>query len=290
MLRRQSSGTIKQSVTVEGIGIHTGTPSRITLLPAPSGAGIVFRSRGVEIPARAASVVDTSRCTVLGKDGVTISTVEHLMSAIASQRYDKRDLTNLYIDVEGVELPIGDGSANLWVETLAGAGLHKIGTQKRLAPEGDLLITGKNGSFITAFDAQFFSATVVVQFDHPLIGTQVAHFQAFPGNYAESIAPARTFGFIEEVEALRKAGLALGGNEDNAVVIYPDRYSRPLRFENELARHKLLDLIGDLALAGLPFANMQIFAYKPSHGLNVEFAKKLAANDWDRENWYPFSG
>ncbi|MBC8134857.1 MAG: UDP-3-O-[3-hydroxymyristoyl] N-acetylglucosamine deacetylase [Fibrella sp.] len=277
-------------MTVEGIGIHTGTPSRVTLSPAPLGAGIVFRAQGVEIPARAQSVVDTARCTVLGRDGVTISTVEHLMSAVASQRFEGLYLEDLYIDVEGVELPIGDGSANLWVEALSRAGLPKLRREKAMAPEGDYLVTGNGGSFITAFDAKQFSVTVVVQFDHPLIGTQVAHFEAHPGSYAKNIAPARTFGFIEEVEALRKAGLALGGSEENAVVIYPDHYSRPLRFQNELARHKLLDLIGDFALAGLPRHNMQIFAFKPSHRLNVEFAKQLAADIWKSDYPYPFSG
>ncbi|MBC8142825.1 MAG: UDP-3-O-acyl-N-acetylglucosamine deacetylase, partial [Armatimonadetes bacterium] len=98
------------------------------------------------------------------------------------------------------------------------------------------------------------------------------------GTYFDSIAPARTFGFIEEVEALRKAGLALGGSEENAVVVYPDRYSSPLRFPNELARHKLLDLMGDIALAGLPLPNMEVFAVKPSHRLNVEFARALVGS------------
>ena len=135
----------------------------------------------------------------------------------------------------------------------------------------------KNGSFITAYPSDTHRLTVAAVFDHPLIGTQVARYEASQDDYAATVAPARTFGFIEEVEALRKAGLALGGSEENAVVVYSDHYSRPLRFDNEFAMHKLLDVLGDLALAGLPLPAMDIFAVKPSHRLNVEFARALAA-------------
>ena len=244
------------------------------LSPAPFGAGIVFRRDGVEILAHVNNVVDTSRCTVLGKNGVTVSTIEHLMSAFAAFR-----VTDAYVDVDGNELPIGDGSANLWVDTIHQS---KIPWQYR---EGDAIdipsvpttvVTGSNGSFIAGYLSDRLVITVATVFEHKLVGTQVHRFKNI-GYYKEEIAPARTFGFIEEVEALRKAGLALGGSEENAVVVYPDRYSSPLRFPNELARHKLLDLMGDLALAGLPLPNMEIFAVKPSHRLNVEFARALVA-------------
>ncbi len=271
--------TLARSVSVEGIGIHTGTHARVTLSPAPFGAGIVFRSCGVEIPAHVDYVVDTSRCTVLGKDGVTISTVEHLMSAIASI-----GVGDAYVDVDGAELPIGDGSADLWVDALMDADDVSNGvsdaSQTGFAPTSTLRVDGKNGSYIEARAAKCLSIRVTVQFDHPMVGTQTATFSDCVDNwhdYSIAVAPARTFGFIEEVEALRKAGLALGGSEENAVVVYPDRYSKPLRFPNELAVHKLLDLMGDLALAGLPLPNLEIVAVKPSHRLNVEFAKLLVS-------------
>jgi UDP-3-O-[3-hydroxymyristoyl] N-acetylglucosamine deacetylase len=130
---------------------------------------------------------------------------------------------------------------------------------------------------VVAFPSDSLRLTVVVHFEHPLVGTQVARFDPARGDrYEDDVAPARTFGFIEEVEALRAAGLARGGSEDNAVVVYPDRYSTPLRFDNELARHKLLDLVGDLSLVGGPL-RADVVAVKPSHRLNTDFARLLAA-------------
>jgi UDP-3-O-[3-hydroxymyristoyl] N-acetylglucosamine deacetylase len=271
--------TLTDTVGVQGIGIHTGADSLVYLSPAPFGAGVVFVSGGVQIPAHVDSVVDTSRCTVLGKDGVTVSTVEHLLSCFAGL-----GVTDAIVEVTGPELPIGDGGSGIWIETAwNGAGFTDSETEIMVPSlAGPLMVSGKNGSFIAAYPSNRLLLTVAAVFDHPLVGTQVARFDARTENYWDSytdeIAQARTFGFIEEVEALRKAGLALGGSEENAVVIYPDRYSKPLRFENELARHKLLDMMGDLALAALPIPNMEIFAVKPSHRLNVEFARLLTAS------------
>ncbi len=269
--------TLAAVVHVDGIGIHTGKSSRVTLSPAPLGAGIVFGTEtGITIPAHVENVVDTSRCTVLGKDGATISTVEHLMSAFVGL-----DITDALVTVSGPELPIGEGDADIWMERIInGAGLSDSQPgSSSITLTDPIQVTGKNGSFITAYPSDKLLFTVAAIFDHPLVGTQVARFTArtdiYGRGYQQEVARARTFGFIEEVEALRKAGLALGGSEENAVIVYPDRYSRPLRFPNELARHKLLDLLGDLALAGLPLPNMEVFAVKPSHRLNVEFAKAL---------------
>ncbi len=272
-----TSRTLNSEVVVEGVGIHTGAHARVTLRPAPPGAGIVFVRDGVEIAARAASVADTSRCTVLaGSGGGTVSTVEHLLSALSGL-----GVTDARAEVEGPELPIGDGSALPWVEALRSAGLVDGAAPAAAAPAltEPVLVTGKHGAFVAAYPADRFRATVATVFeDHPLVGTQVARFDAGVDDYARDVAPARTFGFIEEVEALRKAGLALGGSLENAVVVYPDRYSSPLRFEGELARHKLLDLLGDLSLAGLgPLPPVEVFAVKPSHRLNVSLAARLAA-------------
>lgn len=270
--------TIAAPVSVEGIGIHTGTHSRVTLSPAPIGAGVVFRSQGIEIPAHVDYVVDTSRCTILGKDGITISTVEHLMATLAGN-----NISDIFVDIDGKELPIGDGSAEIWQEAILSIATSPFTDEPGTTISGfePIVVTGRNGAFISArsIDSDF-RATVAITFDHALVGTQVAFYSQSTtkrdNSFSENIAPARTFGFIEEVEALRKAGLALGGSEENAVVVYPDRYSKPLHFENELARHKLLDLMGDLALSGVPLPNIEIFAVKPSHQLNVEFAKRIA--------------
>jgi UDP-3-O-[3-hydroxymyristoyl] N-acetylglucosamine deacetylase len=268
------SRTIAAPIAVDGVGIHTGSAARVTLSPALAGRGIEFRSSGRSIPATTASVVDTSRCTVLGAGGVTVSTVEHLLSAFAGL-----GITDALVDVEGEELPIGDGSAQVWVDAIQRAGVRLETTPGApCALVEPLLVTGKGGAFIAAYPADAFRATFFIAFDHPLVGTQAARFEPARGDdYVQDVAPARTFGFIEEVEALRAAGLARGGSLENAVVVYPDRYSVPLRFDNELARHKLLDLMGDLLLSGtgsLPSAD--IIAVKSSHRLNASFAARLA--------------
>lgn len=268
-----------------GVGIHTGAESHVTLFPADTpGQGVVFRVGGKqngsprqEIPARAANVVETARCTVLG-DGksASVSTVEHLLSALAGL-----GVTDCIAAVDGPELPIGDGSAAIWTDAIQSVGIVKLADAPAVSPlPAPVIVTGRGGAFIAAYPSDSLRLTVAAVFEqHPLVGTQVARFEAASGadGYIRDVAPARTFGFIEEVEALRAAGLAQGGSLENAVVIYPDRYSAPLRFENELARHKLLDLIGDLSLAGpLPLLPpMDIVAVKPSHRLNTEFAARI---------------
>jgi UDP-3-O-[3-hydroxymyristoyl] N-acetylglucosamine deacetylase len=212
---------------------------------------------------------------VLGGHGKTVSTVEHLLSAFSGL-----GITDALIEIRGPELPILDGSALPWVQALQAAGIRETpaDTTKRWRLNEPIVLTGKNGSFVAAHPAKNLRLTAAAVFEHPLVGTQVARFSPQDdSDYSRDVAPARTFGFIEEVEALRKAGLALGGSLDNAVVVYPDHYSAPLRFSSELAYHKLLDMLGDLFLAfgsPLPLA-MDIVAVKPSHRLNVELAARL---------------
>ena len=262
--------TVGKSVTMRGVGIHTGALSSVTLHPAPPGAGVAFRAGGGIIPALAENVIDTGRCTVLGAAGVSVSTVEHLLSALAGF-----GVTDALIEVEGPELPIGDGGAQIWADALTEARIVTIGEIIFPLLDAPLIETGKGSSFIAAYPADSFRATVAITFDHALVGTQIARFDAARDDYAREIAPARTFGFIEEVEALRAAGLAKGGSLDNAIIVYPDRYSVPLSFPDELARHKLLDLLGDLTLAGVgPLPSADIIAVKPSHRLNTAFAAR----------------
>ena len=275
IMKRRTLGGVAHRT---GVGIHTGADASVRLHPAPFGTGIIFRAGGQHIPAHYSCVVDTSRCTVLGDGVVSVSTVEHLLSAFAGL-----GITDAVVEVEGRELPIGDGSASLWVDaiqevkTVADDAVIPIIPPPLTEP---VVVTGKGGAFIAAYPAATLTLTVAISFEHSLVGTQVARFAQGGGDYAAEIAPARTFGFIEEVEALRAAGLAKGGSFDNAVVVYPDHYSVPLRFEDELARHKLLDLMGDLMLsgtAGLPIAD--IIAVKPSHRLNAALAARLAGAD-----------
>lgn len=269
--------TLSAPVIVRGVGIHTGAAGAVTIRPAAPGAGVSFRlAGGVVLPASAQRVTDTARCTVLGEDGAFVSTVEHLLSAFYGL-----NVTDADVEVDGPELPILDGSALPWVEAMQSAGLKDSAAAPAVsAPILDtpLVVTGRGGSFLAAYPAEALRLTVATSFEHPLAGTQVARFEPeHGGDYAREVAPARTFGFIEEVEALRAAGLAQGGSFENALVIYPDHYSSPLRFPGELAYHKLLDVLGDLFLAfggPLPFP-VDLVANKPSHRLNVELANRL---------------
>lgn len=254
--------------TLSGVGIHTGQPCTATLTALPPGSGIVFATAQGTISARAENVVETLRCTVLGTGGARLSTVEHLLSACAGQ-----GITDLKITVDGPELPILDGSAAGWAEVLP---QNPLVLRDLTEP---VLVTGRGGAFIACYPAERLTVTCAIAFEHPLVGTQVARFApTSEGDYVKEIAPARTFGFIEEVQKLLDAGLAKGGSLDNAVIVHPNRYEPALRFDNELARHKLLDLLGDLYLTGfLPKAD--IIAMKPSHGLNCQLASLLSRTD-----------
>jgi UDP-3-O-[3-hydroxymyristoyl] N-acetylglucosamine deacetylase len=263
--------TIQRQTHYIGVGIHTGETNTLTFYPAEPGTGIVFRHNGITFSPTAQSVVDTGRCTVIGssngQENTRLATVEHLFSAFYGLQ-----ITDIIVETSGgPEVPIGDGSATVWCELFLSAGLmgESLLPQKLVAP---LSVTGKNGDFIAAYPSDKLTMTVAMHYDHPLIGTQIARFET--DNYVAEIAPARTFGLIEEVEQLLKMGLAKGGSLDNAIIVHPDHYSTPLRFDNELARHKLLDLIGDLRLAGpLPVADY--IAVKPGHRLNNTFARLL---------------
>jgi UDP-3-O-[3-hydroxymyristoyl] N-acetylglucosamine deacetylase len=263
--------TLRQSATYTGVGIHTGATNTLTFHPAAPGTGIVVRHDGVTFSPTARSVVDTGRCTVIGAKNTRLATVEHLFSALHGL-----DITDTLIETSGgPEVPIGDGSASVWCELLLAADL--LGDVPMPVPlNKPIEVIGNNGAFIAAYPTASSQSTftVAMHYDHPLIHTQVARFETKNDNYFTQIAPARTFGLIEEVEQLQQMGLAKGGSLDNAIVVYPDRYSTPLRFENELARHKLLDFLGDLRLAGLlPIADY--VAVKPGHRLNNLFARKL---------------
>ena len=253
---------------VEGVGIHTGASVAVTLEPSAPAEGIVFVRGPVKIPARPEFVSDTSRCTTLTADGASVSTVEHLMSALAGL-----GISGARITVDGPELPILDGSALGWINVLEKQEFPRTSSIETRQITEPILLKGQNGSFIAVYPAEKLSVTVGISFAHPLVGTQVARFVE-GDDYSNQVAPARTFGFIEEVQQLREAGLAKGGSLENAVIVYPDRFEPALRFENELARHKLLDLLGDLYLSGnLPKAD--IIAVKPSHTLNVTLASRL---------------
>ncbi len=292
--------TIGKAVSISGVGLHTGTSCTMTFKPAPDDHGIKFVRTDLgdklEIPALVEYVVDVSRGTTLGLGDVKVHTVEHVLAAVAGLQID-----NIIIELDNAEPPIGDGSSMPFVEKLLEAGIVKQKTPK------DYLIIDKTISYknedeqvdIVALPLDGFRMTVMVDYQNPALGSQHTGLFDLEAEFVNEFAPTRTFCFLSEVEALADQGLIKGGNIDNAVVIVDRKVSddeleklskkleldeeisigkngflneNNLRFKNEPVRHKLLDMIGDLALIGAPI-KAQILAARPGHKANIEFAK-----------------
>ena len=272
MSGRRRQTLAEASAVLSGVGLHSGADASVRLLPAPSGTGLVFRrlGGGQEIPALASNVSDMSRCTRLSLDGFTVQTVEHVLSALAGLGVD-----DAVVEIDGPEVPAMDGSTAPFARAILEAGLRE--QTERVCPITltQPIFVSDRGSTIAALPSETLSLTVVLDYPrHAYLGTQAAIFES-TADYQTQVAPARTYGFLSEIEALRAAGLGLGASADNAVVLGETRYETPLRFANELARHKLLDLIGDLALTGHPVC-AAVIAVKPSHTLNVRLARLLS--------------
>jgi UDP-3-O-[3-hydroxymyristoyl] N-acetylglucosamine deacetylase len=270
--------TLARPLLLSGIGLHSGQRINMTLRPADAGTGIVFHrtagNRTVSIEAIAANVVDTRLATVLGKNGLTVSTVEHFLAALAAFGID-----NLHVDINGPEVPIMDGSALPFVELLEGAGVRRLPrSRKFLAIRKPVsLLDGEKR--INLIPSRFFRITFDIAFDHPCISLQHRTFKFSHESFLRDIAPARTFGFLKEVEYLKSKGLALGGSLDNAVVIGEDSILNPegLRFQDEFVRHKILDSIGDFSLLGYPILG-HIKAYKTGHDFNHRMVQTILAS------------
>jgi len=265
--------TIREGVKVEGIGLHSGGRAKVFLHPCEGGHGIVFSVHNEQgsalIPALTPFVAETRRRVVLAKDGVWVQTVEHLLAACFGM-----GITNLLVEVDGSELPIGDGSAQLWVDAFKEAGVVCLNEPAPLFSPTETVTVQDGNALITVAPNDRFTATVTFVTDHPLVGVQTATFDEETDDFVTAIAPARTFGFWEEVEALLTQGLAKGGSLDNALVVFPDRYSSPLRFPDELARHKLLDLMGDLMLLGRRL-RAKVTAKASGHSLHHRLCQTL---------------
>ncbi len=259
------------SAVFSGVGLHSGAGASVRLLPAPAGTGLVFRrSDGQEIPALAANVEDTSRCTRLKIGDFEVQTVEHVLSALAGLGID-----DAVIEIDGPEVPAADGSAAPFVELILAAGTQTRSEQVQPLRLTEPVFVSAGGCTVAALPSDHFSASVVLDYPkHSYLGTQAAIFDGRTGDYAVQIAPARTFGFLSEIDRLRARGLGLGASFDNALVLGETQFETPQRFPNEMARHKLLDLIGDLALTGRPIC-AEIVAIKPGHTLNVRLARRL---------------
>lgn len=265
--------TIARPVETSGIGLHTRVECRLRLLPAPAGTGIVFRRvdlEGFEIEAHARHVARVSYATSLMKRGVLLSTTEHLLAAIYA-----RGIDNIYVELDALEVPILDGSARDFLALLEAAGVKPLRRRRRVLRVTGRLEVRDGDRRIAVSPSDRFEIDCTIDFPHPVIGRQRIELEVTPASFARELAAARTFGFLEEVEQLRQLGLTLGGSVENAIVLTADGIlNPPLRFPDEFARHKALDIIGDFALLGRP-VRARVEACKSGHALHAQLVTRL---------------
>jgi UDP-3-O-[3-hydroxymyristoyl] N-acetylglucosamine deacetylase len=265
--------TIRTAVECRGIGLHSGAPVSLKILPAPAGSGIKFRRTdldGFEVEATGRNVARVSYATSLMKKGVLISTTEHLLSALIGCGVD-----NAMVELDNLELPILDGSAQPFVEAI-----HRAGIRRQRRPRTYLRIRRdlelrEGNKFISIHPSENYSVSYSIDFPHPLIGKETFTVSLSDGAYLDQIAPARTFGFLHEAEAMRRQGLIRGASESNAVVLTRDGVlNPPLRFRDEFVRHKVLDLIGDLALLGRQVLGT-VIADRAGHAMHTALVSRI---------------
>ncbi len=267
--------TIAGPLEIDGVGLHKGERVRLRLLPAEVNTGIRFRRTDLEgspdIAAVAANVAATDRGTTLASGAAKVHTVEHLLSAAVGAGVD-----NLIVELDASEPPAGDGSARIFLEAFEAVGVREQDAPVKLIEVSDTFSVQEGDSRYVVTPAVAFEVATTLEYEHPLIGRQFGSFRIEPDVYRREVAPARTYGFEHEVEALRARGLAIGGTLENAVVLTEQGLAEgvALRFPDEFVRHKVLDLVGDLALLGARLAG-QIVAQRPSHRGNVALAQEI---------------
>lgn len=265
--------TIQRSTETEGIGLHTGVRGKLRLMPAPADTGIVFRRVDLDqflIEAHGSNVARVSYATSLMKQGVLLSTTEHLLAAIYSCGID-----NIFIDIDSIEVPILDGSAEPFMQMIDRAGIRKLRRKRRYLKVIKPVEVVEDGRRIGIYPADEFHVRCQVDFPHPQVGQQVVELVVNPETFRQVLSRARTFCFESDIEPLRAMGLIRGGTLDNAIVLTRDGVMNgPLRFPDEFGRHKALDLIGDLALVGLPLLG-RVEARKAGHALHTQLVSRL---------------
>ncbi len=271
--------TLATRVQCTGIGLHTGRPVELVLRPAAAGTGILFvrtdLERPIRFPARAEWVTDTTLATTLGQQDARLSTVEHLISALSGMGVD-----NCTVEVAGPELPIMDGSAAPFVYLIEQAGLRAQRRMRRRLVIAKPIEVCEGNRWVRVLPSRELKITMSIDYPHPAIGRQsLVGLRLTRELYARQIAPARTFGFLKDVQKLQSAGLALGGSLQNAIVLDETRVlnREGLRFPDEFARHKVLDLVGDLALLGLPL-QAHVKAMRSGHALHQALVAEIRAN------------
>ncbi|HEV8375100.1 MAG TPA: UDP-3-O-acyl-N-acetylglucosamine deacetylase [Candidatus Polarisedimenticolia bacterium] len=267
--------TLQREIVFEGTGLHSGKRARLRLLPSSQNTGVAFIRTdlgGHVIPARGECLQESRLSTSLNRHGVQISTVEHLLAALAGLGID-----NARIEVDGPEVPILDGSASPFVDAILEVGLLRQETPRRFLTVLRPVSVSDADKRLVIFPSNEFRVTYAIDFPHFAIGYQEREFQVSARTFAEEIAPARTFCLFRDVEEMRRQGLALGGGLDNAVVVGDDGIlTGSLRFQDEFVRHKILDLVGDLSLVGRPVRG-HVVVFKGGHRLHAGLVHRLLA-------------
>jgi UDP-3-O-[3-hydroxymyristoyl] N-acetylglucosamine deacetylase len=284
LIKKQT--TIKRNIKIEGIGLHTGAPARVEMTPAADNTGIMFVRADthppVMIKADSSNILATDHATTIGKGNTKISTIEHLMAAVYAL-----GINNIIIRVYGPEVPVMDGSSRPFVDALTAAGIAYNSSPEITLDIKSRLSISDGDKFISIEPCRGLYVDCRIEFDHPLIQKQLFSAKITPKNFTKKICMARTFGFLKDVEAMKKHGLALGGSLENAVVIDNDRIinSEGLRSPDEFVKHKVLDLIGDIALSGFRI-NGRIKAVKTGHEMHSRLVQKIMATPsaWELSN------
>jgi UDP-3-O-[3-hydroxymyristoyl] N-acetylglucosamine deacetylase len=257
--------TIRRQVTLDGIGLHSGKPVSVTLSPGPVDSGIVFRTpEGEAIPAAPESVIDSHYATTLGRGQTRIQTVEHLLAAAAALGVD-----NMEVRLDGTEVPAADGSAKPFVALLLSAGRVRQNARRRTITVPFPIRVGSGGRWLQIIPADRLRISYTLDNDHPAIGTQALSWTATERSFIEDFAPARTYGFLKDLGAIRKRGLAQGVSLDNTIGVGNGGVLNGLRYRDEFVRHKVLDLVGDLGLLGRPVLG-HVIGRNAGHALNYE--------------------
>ena len=268
--------TIARPVATNGIGLHTAVRSHLRFVPAPADTGIVFRRTDLdnfEIEAHVRNVARVSYATSLMKRGVLLSTTEHVLAALYSCGVD-----NAYIEIDALELPILDGSAQPFIDMLGEAGIRRLRKRRCYLKVVKPLEVSEGGRRIGIYPGQGFDVHCFVHYSHPSVGAQEVELRVGRESFSRTLAPARTFGFVQDFEGMRRMGLIRGGSLENAIVLNETGVvNGPLRFPDEFGRHKTLDLIGDLALVGRPL-RARVEAHKAGHALHTQLVTRLLAD------------
>ncbi|WP_419763829.1 MAG: UDP-3-O-acyl-N-acetylglucosamine deacetylase [Arcobacter sp.] len=274
--------TIAKAVEIVGIGLHKGVPVKMRLEPLEANEGIIFyrSDEGLAIPLKIENVVDTKMATVIGKDGIVVSTIEHLLSAVYAYGID-----NLRVVLDNDEVPVLDGSSSGYCMLIDEVGIKELNESKKVIKvKKEVEVTTEDGKRVSLKPSNHIIYDFSIDFESPVIGQQNYHFDYSIEEYKENISKARTFGFLHEVQYLRSIGLAQGGSLENAIVVDADKILNPegLRYENEFVRHKILDAIGDMSLLGYTLIG-EYDAHAGSHHLNHLLTKKLYESEENYE-------